>query len=520
MVETSTQFNAMGQVFSNTPADHARSILPLSIPSPMAPSDAVSGSKILRFAKSERLLHWAIAGPFLISFATGAILVLIYNPDPSRPWRQVFAMLHRYSGIALAICPMLALLCGRHDIRIHLYNIKQAWTWIYDDFKWLAFMGLAAISSRFVLPEQGKFNAAEKLNFMVLMSTYPLYVATGFLMWLIPLAVLSWIMHSLMAIMATPLVLGHLYMALVNSDTRPGLEGMISGHVDRQWAKHHYRRWYRKFHEATEQDSINKLSETEFLIPQLPGRLAGLAESIAGSSESSVSDASPVRAEADALCRHDALSVLDTRIPNRRWLEQSSLARNDRPFRGENRIVNRALYVTSMYQLDCRPSDSRNRGPLLKDCVIRLAGMDNRAECRVSSLIRAENGSSGIENHILFDLRPPCFLCLCEKLRKVGNQPALFYESKREIRSGGVTQGMNLRNYLDLRSNIAAGSTLPAVDGSNEILAIRLGIFVATPSSGIAVLSPGQLDPSMLAMHLSAHAAEIHSVSEIRLVTD
>jgi len=220
-----------------------------------------SSSKILRFARSERMLHWAIAGPFLLSFATGAILAILYNPDPSRPLRHVLALIHRGSGIALAILPMLALLHGHRDVRIHLYNIKQSWTWIYDDFKWLALMGLAAISSRFKLPEQGKFNAAEKLNFMVLMSTYPLYVVTGFLMWLIPLAVLSWIMHCLMAMMATPLVLGHLYMALINKDTRPGLEGMISGHVDRHWARHHYGRWYRK-HFEVEAEQLSLSSAT------------------------------------------------------------------------------------------------------------------------------------------------------------------------------------------------------------------------------------------------------------------
>ena len=209
-------------------------------------------AKILRFAKSERILHWCIAGPFLISFGTGVLLAIIYNPDPTRPWRGAFASLHRISGVALGIFPMVALLIGRHDVRIHLYNIRQAWIWVYDDFKWLALMGLAAISSRFELPEQGKFNAAEKLNFMVLMSTYPLYVATGLLMWLTHLAVLSWILHCLMAMLATPLILGHLYMALINADTRVGLEGMISGHVDREWAKHHYRRWYRSHHEATD----------------------------------------------------------------------------------------------------------------------------------------------------------------------------------------------------------------------------------------------------------------------------
>ncbi len=214
---------------------------------------AADKSKILRFARSERLLHWSIAGPFLVSFASAVVLALIYNPDPSRPFRAVFSGIHRASGVALIVLPMLASLKIRRDVRIHLYNIKQAWTWLFDDFKWLSLMLLAAMSSKIKLPDQGKFNAAEKLNFMVLMVTYPLYVGTGLLMWLTHLAILSWILHFLMATLATPLVLGHLYMALINRESRTGLQGMFSGFVDRQWAKHHYRRWYREHHEATEE---------------------------------------------------------------------------------------------------------------------------------------------------------------------------------------------------------------------------------------------------------------------------
>jgi hypothetical protein len=42
---------------------------------------------------------------------------------------------------------------------------------------------------------------------------------------------------------------GHIFMATLNPGTRVGLQGMISGFVDRQWAKHHYRRWYREHYE-------------------------------------------------------------------------------------------------------------------------------------------------------------------------------------------------------------------------------------------------------------------------------
>lgn len=44
-------------------------------------------------------------------------------------------------------------------------------------------------------------------------------------------------------------------MALFNPDSRKGLSGMISGFVDRQWAKRHYRRWYREHHEHEERQA-------------------------------------------------------------------------------------------------------------------------------------------------------------------------------------------------------------------------------------------------------------------------
>src|SRR5574337_783106 len=78
-----------------------------------------ASQKILRFAKSERHVHWAIAGPFLVSMASALILVIFYNPDPSRPYRIVFATIHRISGVTLTFLPMLAIVRSRKDIRIY-----------------------------------------------------------------------------------------------------------------------------------------------------------------------------------------------------------------------------------------------------------------------------------------------------------------------------------------------------------------------------------------------------------------
>jgi len=217
-----------------------------------APPSAGNNTKIVRFRRSERSIHWALAIPFLVCFVTAIIMVVFYNPDPSRPYRAVFSWTHRLSGVCLAIFPLLAIYHSRGDMRIYFYNIKQAWIWTAKDIKWVLVAGLAAVSDRVSLPEAGKFNAAEKLNFMVLMGTYPLYILTGALIWLTDVAFLSWIVHSLMALLAAPLIAGHIYMAMFNPGTRKGLEGMVTGRVDREWAKHHYGDWYRENFEDDE----------------------------------------------------------------------------------------------------------------------------------------------------------------------------------------------------------------------------------------------------------------------------
>ena len=205
---------------------------------------ACTEDEVLRFRECERHLHWAIAIPFKICYLTALILVTVYNPAPMRPFRDVFAWTHRLSGVCLAVLPALTLFIHRREFAMHLRNVREAWSWRLDDLRWLLLMGPATVSKRVALPDQGKFNAAEKINFIVVMSTYPLYIATGLTIWFFRPAYMSWMIHFTMAALATPLVLGHVFMATVNPDTRVGLRGMITGWVSREWARHHYRRWH------------------------------------------------------------------------------------------------------------------------------------------------------------------------------------------------------------------------------------------------------------------------------------
>ncbi len=202
--------------------------------------------KVLRFRKSERLFHWAISIPFVVCYVTALVLVVIYNNHPLLPYRNVFSWIHRISGICLIVLPPIVILTSRSDFKLYYYNIRQAWAWTMEDFKFLFLIGLANINKKIKLPEQGKFNAAEKLNFMVLMCTSPLYIITGILIWPANSAILYWFIHLGLAVLSTPLILGHIFMAMFNPETRVAMSGMISGFVDRQYVKHHHGRWYKE----------------------------------------------------------------------------------------------------------------------------------------------------------------------------------------------------------------------------------------------------------------------------------
>jgi len=180
----------------------------------------------------------------MVCYATALVLVTVYNPDPTRPFRSVFSWVHRLSALCLIVLPVWTLLANRRDAALHAGNIRTAWRWRLDDIKWLALMGPATLNKRIVLPPQDKFNAAEKINFMVLTATVPLYAITGVMIWLHGVAYVSWLIHLSMAAAATPLMFGHIFMATVNPDTRVGLSGMLTGYVDRHWAQHHYGRWF------------------------------------------------------------------------------------------------------------------------------------------------------------------------------------------------------------------------------------------------------------------------------------
>jgi formate dehydrogenase gamma subunit len=216
-------------------------------PSEGAAAEALFSQEIPRFRRSERELHWAIAIPFMVCLASGIAVKLFFNHLHAQLLvHTALLWVHRISGAGLIILPAASAWRHRNDLSLYLYNVKRAWSWSLDDLKWLALIGPASFSRRVRLPDQHKFNAGEKINFMALMLTYPVLVVTGALLYTPGIHFLSFVAHVSVAILAAPLIFGHVFMAVVNPETRVGLSGMFSGNVDREWARHHYAKWYRE----------------------------------------------------------------------------------------------------------------------------------------------------------------------------------------------------------------------------------------------------------------------------------
>ena len=65
-----------------------------------------------RFDLTERLFHWAFAIPFLLTFATGLGL---YFPELAKLAgnRELVRDLHRFTGLATVVLPLLVIYSGR-----------------------------------------------------------------------------------------------------------------------------------------------------------------------------------------------------------------------------------------------------------------------------------------------------------------------------------------------------------------------------------------------------------------------
>jgi formate dehydrogenase subunit gamma len=198
--------------------------------------------RLPRFSRTERALHWVHASAFLVLFVSGLCL---YLPSLSEliGRRPLLKDIHVYTALIWLAALALILLAG--DRRRLLATAREIDNFDDDDVAWLR---------RRRVP-QGRFNAGQKINAIVTAALAVLFSITGFFLWYgerdhafrlqNALLVHDWLMY-----VSFFLLLGHLYLALVNPSTRHSLNGMTRGSVREDWALRHHRKWAEQLREG------------------------------------------------------------------------------------------------------------------------------------------------------------------------------------------------------------------------------------------------------------------------------
>jgi formate dehydrogenase subunit gamma len=181
-------------------------------------------SYVKRFSRTERTLHWVNATAFLFLLATGLILYL----------------------------PRLSVLVGRRPL------IKDLHFW--GGIGWVAALaivialgdrrGLLRTARELEQLQPSRFNVGQKVNAILNGAFVILFLASGLLLWLGERDTTfrfasTVLLHDWLLYIASGLLLGHLYLALIHPATRHSLRGMTRGTVREDWAKRHYPKWER-----------------------------------------------------------------------------------------------------------------------------------------------------------------------------------------------------------------------------------------------------------------------------------
>ena len=194
--------------------------------------------QILRFGLTERVYHWAQALPYLVLLGSGGLLLVQRQMQHEYIPSSALILAHRISGLLLPVLLVLVFVLG--DTRVLVRNFLSVVLWPLRGL-----LGLATATLCWLVPPSstappGKFNAGQKLHMLLLIVLIPLFLVSGLYMWFGQGALLPWYLHVGGFLVSTPLVVGHLFLAVVHPVKRKGLSGMFTGKVDADWAREEY----------------------------------------------------------------------------------------------------------------------------------------------------------------------------------------------------------------------------------------------------------------------------------------
>jgi formate dehydrogenase subunit gamma len=193
-------------------------------------------TRLPRFDRTERVVHWTNAVLFLVLIGTGAALKLAFLATMVGH-RTVVKDVHVYAGLLLPV-PILAGIALRSGAQLRR-DLGRLNRWTTDDRRWWS----AAARRRVQL---GKFNPGQKLNAAFTGAAIVVMLMTGAIMrWFEPFPD-TWrtgatFVHDTMWLALCVVIAVHILLALGDADV---LRAMVFGWVPETWARRERPRWW------------------------------------------------------------------------------------------------------------------------------------------------------------------------------------------------------------------------------------------------------------------------------------
>jgi formate dehydrogenase subunit gamma len=216
-------------------------------PDGRAAQSANSTGRLRRFVVPERLSHWLYALCFIAAFVTG---LLMWIPA-TRIWlagdRYPLSQYHGYVGTAMVLLPLILMLVLAP--RRLGGDIREVDNWSGEDRHWFRLAVRGYTLRGRAMPPQGRFNAGQKLNVVIVAAMAIGFAATGGILmhkqdvapWLVSRAL--WL-HTILAVLAIALFAGHLAHVFLTKHGRTYLWGMVWGWIPEDLARERHLRWW------------------------------------------------------------------------------------------------------------------------------------------------------------------------------------------------------------------------------------------------------------------------------------
>jgi formate dehydrogenase subunit gamma len=201
-----------------------------------------TGDAITRYTARQRTNHWLVAIAFVLAALSGLAmfdpaLFWLGNLFGGGPWTR---LLHPFLGLAMVIAFIFLAALVHSDNRM-----------TPSDWRWLRQWRDVVSNREECLPEVGRYNAGQKLVFLVIVLCLPALLVTGLIIWRqyfaayfpIPLIRLAVLIHAVCAFALITTIIVHVYAGIW---VKGSVRAMTRGTVSPGWAWKHHRAWFRE----------------------------------------------------------------------------------------------------------------------------------------------------------------------------------------------------------------------------------------------------------------------------------